>query len=129
MTDLSLESAEKQALMRALEASNGNLSDAATALDVSRSGIYRKIVEHGLQDFVTELRVAKREQAAEKTKRFDAEETECAATLEEIAAAVGLSHQRVWQLLQSGLKKLAQNPDALRIAQDFAEHREEATKC
>lgn len=56
-------------------------------------------------------------------------DADCAATLAEIAAELGISHQRAWQLLQSGLEKLSRNPAALHLAQEFAEHREAVPKC
>ncbi len=61
--------------------------------------------------------------------RFDILEQDCAATLQEIAASLGISHQRAWQLLQSGLEKISRNPKALRLAFEFAEHRQAVTKC
>jgi len=42
-------SAERAAVLRAINASRGNLSDAARVLGVARSTLYRMIARHGLK--------------------------------------------------------------------------------
>jgi DNA-binding NtrC family response regulator len=45
---LTLDDAEAQLIRRALERHNGNVSQAATALGLSRSALYRRLARHGL---------------------------------------------------------------------------------
>jgi DNA-binding NtrC family response regulator len=47
---LSLEELERRAIRRALDACDGNLSDAARRLGIGRSTLYRKLDQYGLRD-------------------------------------------------------------------------------
>jgi DNA-binding NtrC family response regulator len=48
--DLSVKEAEKQLIIRALKATNGNRTLAAKKLGMSRRTLYRKLTEYGLED-------------------------------------------------------------------------------
>ena len=45
---LSMQEAERRALVRALEASDRNVTKAAQVLNVNRTTLYRKLKKHGL---------------------------------------------------------------------------------
>jgi transcriptional regulator of acetoin/glycerol metabolism len=46
---LNLEALEKQAIQRAIEQHQGNLTRAAQALGLGRTTLYRKMIRYGLQ--------------------------------------------------------------------------------
>ena len=48
LDDLSLEEVERVLIDKALARASGNVSDAATALGLSRSALYRRLKRHGL---------------------------------------------------------------------------------
>jgi transcriptional regulator of acetoin/glycerol metabolism len=48
MEDLPLEEVERLLIRKALERHNGNVSQAAKALGLSRSALYRRLQHHGL---------------------------------------------------------------------------------
>ncbi|MDE6654481.1 MAG: sigma-54-dependent Fis family transcriptional regulator, partial [Muribaculaceae bacterium] len=48
METLNLEALEREAIMRAISRSAGNLSQAAELLGISRYALYRKIEKYGL---------------------------------------------------------------------------------
>jgi transcriptional regulator of acetoin/glycerol metabolism len=47
--DVSLQSAEREALKRAIQLCNGNMTDVAAHLSISRNTLYRKIKRHGIK--------------------------------------------------------------------------------
>ncbi len=49
LEDLTLAEAERQLIVRALQRADGNVSDAARALGLSRSALYRPLAAHGLR--------------------------------------------------------------------------------
>jgi multidrug efflux pump subunit AcrA (membrane-fusion protein) len=49
LEDLTLAEAERQLIVRALQRADGNVSDAARALGLSRSALYRRLAAHGLR--------------------------------------------------------------------------------